>query len=104
MSVVFITHRSAFSLPRSLQLQSPGVMDGELTLWGGTGFRTWRVVWCLEELGLPFAHHPISSRDGSTQTVWCRSACCHLGFYNKTTYNLLHVSNSLRPVFVDLLD
>ena len=40
-----------------------------LVIWGGRVFRSGRVIWAAEELGLSFVHRDISSRDGSTQTA-----------------------------------
>lgn len=37
-----------------------------LTLWGGSGNRSSRCLWMLEELGVPYTSVPIDSRDGST--------------------------------------
>eukprot|EP01052_Picozoa_sp_SAG31_P042672 SAG31_NODE_6849_length_1870_cov_1.849802_2_plen_222_part_00 len=52
-------------------MASAGIARGplpSLVLYGAAGFRSGRVVWALEELGLPYEHRAIGSRTGETQT------------------------------------
>lgn len=43
-------------------------MSAPIELWGAETPRTFRPLWVLEELGVEYAHHPIGSRTGETQT------------------------------------
>ena len=43
-------------------------MSHSITLWGAGTSRTFRPVWVLEELGIPYALKPIGPRTGETQT------------------------------------
>ena len=43
--------------------------SSELVLWGAPQFRSFRVQWALEELGVSYTVRPIASRTGETQTA-----------------------------------
>ena len=43
-------------------------MSAQFELWGAETPRTFRPLWVLEELGVDYAHNPIESRSGETQT------------------------------------
>ena len=44
-------------------------MSSKIVLWGSPTFRSGRVQWMLEELGLSYELKPIQPRNGDTQKV-----------------------------------
>ena len=43
--------------------------DGQLTVWGAAFYRTNRVLWMLEEMGLPYTHRPVDIRQGTPEDI-----------------------------------
>ena len=38
-------------------------------MWGAAHYRTNRVLWMLEELGVPYTHRPVDIREGSKEEI-----------------------------------
>ena len=54
--------------PAAVATSAPGGADG-LVVWGAAHYRTNRVLWMLEELGVPYTHRPVDIREGSEEEI-----------------------------------
>eukprot|EP01045_Picozoa_sp_COSAG04_P013129 COSAG04_NODE_915_length_9438_cov_28.362351_9_plen_158_part_00 len=53
--------------PTTVATSAPGANG--LVVWGAAHYRTNRVLWMLEELGVPYTHRPVDIREGSEEEI-----------------------------------